>query len=178
MRRLQNRLTYANVTATLALIVALGGTSYAAFTLPRDSVGAAQLRKGAVRSSEVKNSTLQAIDLSGKARRVLRGARGPAGPAGAQGPAGAAAPSYFEALRSSGQPAAGNATSEGHGTGIGTYFVGFSHSAAGCVYTATLGTTDTSTAPAGRIAVNTNADGTIGVQTYDPAGTPTDLPFH
>jgi hypothetical protein len=42
------RLSYANVVSTLALFLALGGASYAALTLPRDSVGAAQLRDGAV----------------------------------------------------------------------------------------------------------------------------------
>lgn len=45
MSRLRDRLTYANVTATLALFVALGGTGYAATQLPRNSVGKAQLRK-------------------------------------------------------------------------------------------------------------------------------------
>ena len=38
-RRIRDRLTYANVTATLALFIALGGSSYAALKLPRDSVG-------------------------------------------------------------------------------------------------------------------------------------------
>ena len=44
-RRLRSRLSYANVTASLALFIALGGTGYAAVTLPRNSVGSAQLRK-------------------------------------------------------------------------------------------------------------------------------------
>ena len=43
-----SHLSYANVTATLALFVALGGGAYAAATLPRDSVGTAQLRTAAV----------------------------------------------------------------------------------------------------------------------------------
>lgn len=42
------RLSYANVVATLALILSLGGVSYAAVTLPAHSVGARQLRDGAV----------------------------------------------------------------------------------------------------------------------------------
>jgi hypothetical protein len=48
MRRLLDTLTYANVAATLALFVSLGGASYAAITLPAGSVGARQLRAGAV----------------------------------------------------------------------------------------------------------------------------------
>jgi hypothetical protein len=46
-----------------------------------------------------------------------------------------------------------------------------------CAYTATLGTTDASIAPAGRISVRDDA-GRVGVQTYDAAGSPADLPFH
>ncbi len=42
------RLSYANVVATLALFLALGGASYAALTLPRNSVGTPQLRDGSV----------------------------------------------------------------------------------------------------------------------------------
>jgi hypothetical protein len=42
------RPTYANVVATLALFVALGGASYAAISLPAHSVGTVQLRDGAV----------------------------------------------------------------------------------------------------------------------------------
>jgi hypothetical protein len=38
-RRIRAKLTYANVTASLALFIALGGTGYAALTLPPDSVG-------------------------------------------------------------------------------------------------------------------------------------------
>jgi hypothetical protein len=48
LRRLTDRLTYANVVATLALFVALGGVSYAAVELPARSVGRRQLRRGAV----------------------------------------------------------------------------------------------------------------------------------
>jgi hypothetical protein len=47
-RRLTDHLTYANVVATLALFVALGGASYAAVSLPANSVGSKQLRAGAV----------------------------------------------------------------------------------------------------------------------------------
>jgi hypothetical protein len=43
-----NHLSYPNVVATIALFVSLGGVSYAAVTLPAHSVGARQLRPGAV----------------------------------------------------------------------------------------------------------------------------------
>jgi hypothetical protein len=88
MRRLKERLTFANVTAATALFIALGGTSYAAITLPRNSVGTNQLRTGAIRSVDVKDRTLEARDLSVKARRFLKGRKGDRGERGLQGPAG------------------------------------------------------------------------------------------
>ena len=88
MRRLKERLTFANVTASLALFIALGGTSYAAITLPRNSVGTNQLRTGAIRSVDVKDRSLEARDLSLNARRFLKGQKGERGERGPQGPAG------------------------------------------------------------------------------------------
>lgn len=46
--RVTDHLTYANVVATLALLSSLGGASYAAITLPKNSVGTKQLRANAV----------------------------------------------------------------------------------------------------------------------------------
>ncbi len=46
--RAQARLSYANVAATVALFVSLGGASYAAVSLPANSVGPRQLQTGAV----------------------------------------------------------------------------------------------------------------------------------
>ncbi len=51
MHALQHRLSYANVVATLALFISLGGASYAAVVLPPHSVGAKQFRDGAVTRS-------------------------------------------------------------------------------------------------------------------------------
>ena len=44
MRRLRTHLSYANVMATIAVFIALGGTSYALTALPRNSVGPKQIR--------------------------------------------------------------------------------------------------------------------------------------
>ncbi|HTN23199.1 MAG TPA: hypothetical protein VL120_04395 [Solirubrobacteraceae bacterium] len=86
--RVRGHLSFANVTSCIALMVALGGTSYAAATLPRNSVGAKQIKSNAVTSSKVKNGSLTAIDF--KTGALPRGAAGPAGPAGAPGTPGAA----------------------------------------------------------------------------------------
>lgn len=88
MQRLRERLTFANITAATALFIALGGTSYAAITLPRNSVGTNQLRTGSIRSVDVKDRSLEARDLSVNARRFLKGQKGEQGERGPVGPAG------------------------------------------------------------------------------------------
>ncbi len=62
-RRILTSGHYASVAATLALVVALGGTSYAAISIPKHSVGKFQLKKDAVVSSKVKNKSLKAQDF-------------------------------------------------------------------------------------------------------------------
>ena len=86
------------VVAFVALFVALGGTGYAALQLPKNSVGSKQIRKGAVKTSEIANNavtgrkvrprSLTAADF--RVGSLPRGERGPAGPAGPTGPAGSA----------------------------------------------------------------------------------------
>jgi hypothetical protein len=82
--------------ACVALIVALGGVSYAAAVLPKNSVGTAQLKKkavtaaklnkNAVSGAKVKNGTLMAADF--KAGQLPAGPQGPTGGTGAVGPKG------------------------------------------------------------------------------------------
>lgn len=66
MQAQRRRLNYANVTATIALFVALGGSAYAATQLPKNSVGSKQLKKGAVTTVKVKDGAItgQKIKLS------------------------------------------------------------------------------------------------------------------
>lgn len=80
------RMTYANVTATLALFIALGGTSWAVTQLPRNSVGAAQIRRDAVTSDKIRDGGVARADLAGDA--VTAGPRGPRGAEGPPGPVG------------------------------------------------------------------------------------------
>ena len=94
LTRLRSHLTYANVMATIAVFIALGGGAYAVTALPKDSVGTKQLRKSAVTSSKVKDNSLLVRDFrAGQVPigpRGPRGEQGPAGEKGAQGDAGAA----------------------------------------------------------------------------------------
>src|SRR4051812_41411998 len=65
------------VISVLALLVALGGTGYAAMKVPRGSVGHAQLRPGAVQSDVVKDGSLLARDFNPK--DLPKGPKGDAG---------------------------------------------------------------------------------------------------
>ena len=106
--RIRGGLSFANLTSLMALTVALGGTSYAAITLPRNSVASTQIKAAAVKNSDlganavtsgkVRNGALLAKDFkSGELPRGLPGANGTngapgtpgaAGPTGPQGPTG------------------------------------------------------------------------------------------
>jgi trimeric autotransporter adhesin len=59
MKRFRPRLTYANVIASLALFIALGGAAVAA-GLPRNSVGPKQIKKGAVTSRAIRKNAVTA----------------------------------------------------------------------------------------------------------------------
>lgn len=82
------------VIALVALFVALGGTSYAAFNLPKNSVGAAQLKSGAVTRTKIAKKTIAFL----RGKRGATGATGPAGPAGKQGQPGPTGPSSAEGI--------------------------------------------------------------------------------
>lgn len=61
---MRSRLTYANVMATVAVFLALGGVSYAAFKLPKNSVGAKQLKAGAVTGAKIKNGAVTGAKIA------------------------------------------------------------------------------------------------------------------
>jgi hypothetical protein len=56
---MRRHLTYANVMASIALFVALGGASYAAVKIPSNSVGSQQLKKNAVINSKIKARSIR-----------------------------------------------------------------------------------------------------------------------
>jgi hypothetical protein len=105
MESIRGKLSFANVMSMVAVMIALGGTSYAA-TLARNSVGSPQIKPKAVKSSDlgdsavtsakVKNGALLAQDFAlgqiPTGPRGATGATGPTGATGAQGPIGQTGP--------------------------------------------------------------------------------------
>jgi hypothetical protein len=93
MLRRRPRLSYANVVATMALFVALGGSSYAAVQLSNGQVKTKHLAKNAVKakklapdsvnSGKVKDGSLLAQDF--EPGQLPAGAQGPQGDTGSQG---------------------------------------------------------------------------------------------
>jgi hypothetical protein len=91
--RFPTHLTYGNVMSSIALFLAIGGVSWAATALPRNSVGTAQIRTAAITSIKVRDRSLTASDFAAGALRGVPGPAGPQGPTGdAPAPAGPAGP--------------------------------------------------------------------------------------
>jgi hypothetical protein len=70
MRALRDRLTYANVTATLALFVALGGTSYAAL-----KISGREIKAHTITARNVRPNSLGGRQIKERSLGVVPGAR-------------------------------------------------------------------------------------------------------
>ena len=175
---LRDRLTYANAMSTVAVFVALGGTSYA-LTLPRNSVGREQLRSNsvgdteirqrAVGSVEIRNGSIRLRDIAATTRASLRDAPGQPGVP------------FLQSVDSSGGRGLGNATSLMPSGDNGT-LVQFSRSVANCVAVATITSLPVGTNPdppgGGQITAQIVEDRRVLVRTYDSAGSPKLAPFN
>jgi hypothetical protein len=128
MEKLRARLTYANVMATIAVFIALGGASYAATQLPKHSVGTKQLRNGAVTYGKIAKS----------ASKRLAGATGATG---AQGVAGAPATKLFAQVKMDGTINASSqgVTSSKYASNKGIYLVNFGQDITHCAAIAMQG---------------------------------------
>ncbi|RKQ92963.1 hypothetical protein C8N24_2820 [Solirubrobacter pauli] len=188
LARLRGGITYANAMSTIAVFIALGGTTYAAVSLPRNSVGSAQIRSNAVGSSEIRSGSIRSSelhdgsvalrDISKGAQASLRGAQGPAGPAG---PAGTPAVTYRVAVNSGGGTPAGNAKGVTH-TGGNEYTVAFDRDVSACQYAVSLVAVQNGPTleqpPAGRITAAPAAGGAVLVKTFAADGSAAEAPFH
>ncbi len=70
--KLRGKLTYANVMATVAVFIALGGASYAATHLSKNSVGTRQIKKNAVTSPKIRNGAVTQRKISTSAQAALK----------------------------------------------------------------------------------------------------------
>jgi hypothetical protein len=157
LTKLRSRLTYSNVTATLALFVALGGTSYAVATgsigsreIGNNSVRSKDLRNNDVRGRDIRNGTIGTRDVAngGLLAADFKAGQLPAGERGEQGAPGQDATKLFAYIRDT---APADATVQ-YGSGVtgvtepavigNPYEVTFGRSLVNCVVSATAGAGD------------------------------------
>ena len=184
MRIKRSRPSPALVLASLALAVALGGTGYAAISLPTNSVGPAQLTNGAVIAAKVKRGTLRATNFApGQLPRGPKGDRGAdglpgaAGAAGAKGDKGDPATKLFAVI-----DASGNATVKSSGvssskTGPNTYSITFPQSVSNCAPIASISFSGGSNGGEATAAVPAPGANVVNVATFDETGMEDDKGF-
>ena len=210
MRFLRSRLRqprFADVTSLLALFVALGGTSYAALSLPGNSVGKGQIRSGAVGKSEARHGAIGKSEIRGSAVGKSEIAASGVGaaevrrdaidttelrdagiklddlePAARTALADVAAVTFRTSVTSQGSAAAGNAKSTVR-RGPGEYVVDVGRDVSACQLAATLAGVKSGNAvePAKAGLITATADAganTVGVSVKDATGAPLDAPFH
>ena len=177
-RSLRDRLTYANVMSTIAVFAALGGTSYA-LTLPRNSVGGAQLRSNSVGATEIRRRAVGSIEIRNRSVRLRDIATTTR--ESLQDPPGQPSVPLFQSVNS-----AGGGSGVGNARGLtpsgdnGTV-VHFSRSAASCVPLATITSLPVGTNPdplGGQITAQVTEGGDVLVRTYDSAGNSKLAPFN
>ncbi len=191
MSKLRGALTYANVVATLALFIALGGASYAAIKLPRNSVGTKQIKKGAITSDKIRNGAIGSAKVRDGALRLddfdedeipegepgLDGFDGRDGFDGLDGepglPGPPANPEWWVVVTPGGELVRGTAVSAAR-TAAGAYTVDFAGDRRGCGFIASLDD------GAGSVAAKSGATETedVVVSTFDAAGAAADRGFH
>jgi hypothetical protein len=191
MARFRCHVTYANVIATLALFLALGGGAYAATQLPKDSVGSKQIKANAVSGSKVKDQSLLAGDFKKgqlpagpKGDQGIQGTQGIQGIQGNQGVPGEPATKLFAHASAFGGLSYGSgavsATRNG-AAGSGTYTVTFNRNLSGCVALASAGTGEGGTLPSqfspGVVATASISGNTVLVETTS-GSTHNDYDFH
>jgi hypothetical protein len=172
LRHRTRRPCTATTISVIALFAALGGTGYAAATLPRNSVASAQVIDG----------SLKKRDLADKTIAALRGAQGPTGANGATGPSGPAglpATALWAVIATNGTTSRNSHVTSSEKVATGQYVVIFDRDVKACAFVGSLGGVAAESV-VGQISAtrrSINASG-VFVRTYDSAGTAADKSFH
>jgi hypothetical protein len=172
MKFARRRPSPALVIACLALAVALGGTSYAAVSLPANSVGTKQLKNNAVVASKVKRGSLRIWNFAeSDMPKGDRGADGLPGPKGDKGDKGDPATKLFAVVDDNGdliKGTQGASSKRNGGAGSGSYTVTFPQNVTDCAAIATTKETD----GGGQVAASAQGGDAndVSVGTFSPDG--------
>jgi hypothetical protein len=188
------------VISLIALFVALGGTSYAATALAKNSVGTAQLKKNAVIGSKIRNGAVTAgkINPAGLTVPSATNATNASSVGGLTADqlqqrvtgtcsAGSAirivnsngtvtcqasgTTVLWAVVTSNGILIRGSSGTNASETGTGQYLVGFNRDVSGCAYSATIGSTSTGTAHGSIDVASFNLSSNgVSVDTFAPGG--------
>jgi hypothetical protein len=190
LTRFRKRLSFANVISALALFIALGGTSYAAITLPANSVGRTQIRSSGVGQSEIAANAVgrSEIRTGGVAQKELR--NNSVGPGeirdGRISPADLSdatkndvaelkGVTFRVAATEAGAATGGNAKSVTRTTDPGVYSVDFGQDVSACQVSATIAGAG---ATPGLVTVTPGASTSLlTVSTFDNAAAAANRPF-
>jgi hypothetical protein len=147
LRKLRNRLTYANVVSTIALALAVGGgTAYAATKIGTNNiryhaVTGSKLSNNAVTASKVKNNALSGTDIRDNSLRgadIRTGTLEASDFAPGQLPKGDPATSIFGAVSATGVLGVNKNVTAVSSTDAGAYTVTINQDVSKCVAVATL----------------------------------------
>ena len=173
------RPSYANVTATLALVIALGGTGYAAVNLPKNSVGSKQIQNSSVKSADVRNDGLEGADVDESTLSTVPRAAD----ADALGGRSLRGISQWAVVDSEGTLISSSGSVSASGLGVGRFRVDFPSPVGGCGMNATVTSAGpvsdgaTMTSAFALVARSSSSPNSVMVQTRDDAGTLAGRPF-
>jgi hypothetical protein len=162
----------ATVISIVALVVALGGTSYAAL-----KIGSADVRNNSLKSVDIRNGSLRARDF--RAGDLPIGPVGPAGPAGPAGPPGAAATQLWATVAANGTLGRNRNATSATRSSTGVYTVVFNQAVRDCAYFGTIGVHSIDN-PAGFISLaqsETDANTVVVHTDTEGGGDVANLPF-
>jgi hypothetical protein len=170
------------VIACAALLVALGGTSFAAVKVlvPRNSVGSLQVIDHSLLAKDFRTPPKGPRGLAGPAGPAgPAGAQGPAGPAGASGPKGDSATALWASVDKNGTLVRNKGAASAQRNGTGSYQVVFNQDVTGCSYQTSLGgPTTANTTGESSPAQRTGVQNAVEVWTLTSAGALADKSFY
>jgi hypothetical protein len=189
LRNIRSRLTYANVTSSLALVLAAGGgTAVAATSIANHSVTGAKIAPNAITPSKVKNESLGGNDIRDSTIRTQEVKNGSLLAADfapgqiAQGAKGDPGIAISGTVSTGGSLVAGKNVTGVSIAGEGTYVATFGQDVSKCSAIATVGGfkigDSTQTADPGFVTLQPNGATQITFTTRTAAGTVASRPFH